>query len=90
MRMSSTAPCDTPARRRIYAAIEQRLRSDFAAACFEGGQSTNYRINKLVLQEALAERTVELWFEAADAIDVVEAAVIERLKSTWNHAHPRG
>ena len=58
--------------------------------CFSGGQSTNCRINTLVLKAALLGNLLELWFlqidESAAKIDQMERQIISVLKPIWNKA----
>ena len=52
--------------------------------CFVGGQSTNCKINNLVLHNALQHRVIELWFHPSSNRKVEEAGLIGRLKPEWN------
>jgi hypothetical protein len=52
--------------------------------CFKGGQSTNCKVNKLILQEVKADREVELWFHRVPEPGVIEADLIRRLQPQWN------
>ena len=52
--------------------------------CFERGQSTNCRVNRLILQEAEAGRSLVLWFEGASQPRPLEAELIRRLQPPWN------
>jgi hypothetical protein len=56
--------------------------------CYEGGQRTNCRINKLILAEAQRDRTVELWFYQTDAHSEIEAPLIQQLatRNLWNRS----
>ena len=52
--------------------------------CFEGGQQTNCRINKLVLAEAAAGRRLDLWFFETANRKQVEARLIRSVRPPWN------
>lgn len=52
--------------------------------CFERGQSTNCRVNQLVLQEAEAGRSLVLWFAGAAQPRPLEEELIRRLQPPWN------
>jgi hypothetical protein len=54
--------------------------------CFEGGQSTNCRVNGLVLQAAARGRRITLWFHATDNRKAVEADVLRAVQPPWNRA----
>lgn len=56
--------------------------------CYEGGQSTNCRINKLILAEVQSGRTIKLWFYRTDAHSEVEALLIQQLatRDLWNRS----
>ena len=58
--------------------------------CFKGGQSTNCRINALILTEVKKGRLVELWFCPSDASTdrrrSAETMLIQALKPNWNKA----
>ena len=56
--------------------------------CFRGGQSTNCRINGLILLAAKAGRTIQLWFRpllvSTDERRGAETRLIQALKPNWN------
>ena len=53
-------------------------------ACFEGGQSTNCRINNLILNAKKADSDVELYFlEIIDRF-AIEVDLIQCIKPNWN------
>lgn len=62
---------------RGYGAIQPRN-------CFVGGQSTNCKINKLLLQHALQRHVIELWFHPTADRKSEEALLIGQLKPEWN------
>jgi len=53
-------------------------------ACFQGGQSTNCRVNSLILAEASRGRVVELWFAPSSDRKSLEASLISRIRPPWN------
>jgi hypothetical protein len=52
--------------------------------CYQGGQSTNCRINALIFQAALNGRNVELWFYQTNHRKPIEAELIRLLRPQWN------
>jgi len=56
--------------------------------CYEGGQSTNCRVNSLILGAARAGRTVELWFHETGDRKALEQGLVGRMQTPWN-AHLR-
>jgi hypothetical protein len=52
--------------------------------CYEGGQSTNCKINRRILQAAKAGRVPVLWFLETDDRCRVEARLIGALRPPWN------
>jgi hypothetical protein len=52
--------------------------------CFEGGQNTNCKINRLVLKVVEAGGEVRLWFHETDAEDRIEARLIAQHRPPWN------
>ena len=52
--------------------------------CFVGGQSTNCRLNRRVLEAASRGETVELWFVATENRESVEFSLISTLRPEWN------
>jgi hypothetical protein len=52
--------------------------------CFEGGQSTNCRINSIILSELKLEKLVELYFLKSYNRFKVEHELILSLKPSWN------
>jgi hypothetical protein len=72
--------CDNLSRRfgpSGYGAIQPRN-------CFVGGQSTNCKINNLVLRSANAGRITDLWFYQTADRKQVEAKLISQLQPPWN------
>lgn len=72
----------------IAANLAQRFNSGYGNIsprnCYVGGQSTNCRINKLVLSESVAGRTVSIWFRPEADRRELERQLIERLAPVWN------
>ncbi len=54
--------------------------------CFKGGQSTNCRINNLILMETKKDSKVELFFLETDERFTLERELIRKLGSEWNRA----
>ena len=54
--------------------------------CFVGGQQTNCRLNKLILEAALKSQTIELFTTTCTDHDVLEMALISQLRPAWNLA----
>ena len=54
--------------------------------CYEGGQETNCRVNKLVLQSARQGVTLTLWFLSTNRRKAVEAELRQRFRPPWNRA----
>ena len=55
--------------------------------CYEGGQQTNCRVNKLVLMEVRQWRSVRLWFvEVASPSECrrLESTIIDQQAPAWN------
>lgn len=52
--------------------------------CFVGGQSTNCRINNLILQAVEAGHTVDLWFHQTDEHKAYEARLLTANTPPWN------
>lgn len=52
--------------------------------CYVGGQQTNCRINKLLLEQFKAGRSVELFFLETDNRLLIEAKLIKALHPPWN------
>lgn len=52
--------------------------------CFEGGQSTNCKVNHAILFEALAGREIVLWIHETAEPRPLEAELIRRLAPPWN------
>jgi hypothetical protein len=52
--------------------------------CYEGGQPTNCKINKMVLRESLAGAKVALYFHEADDYKRIEKMLIGTLKPPHN------
>ena len=51
---------------------------------YQGGQSTNCKVNHAVLLAAKAGARIQLWFHATDDLDGVEGALITGLRPPWN------
>ncbi|MBL3601271.1 MAG: GIY-YIG nuclease family protein [gamma proteobacterium endosymbiont of Lamellibrachia anaximandri] len=60
-----------------YGAIQPRN-------CFVGGQSTNCRVNRLILQSVENGKVVELWFLASHDRKSIEANLIRFFHPDWN------
>lgn len=56
--------------------------------CFVGGQSTNCKINNLILLHARQGQQVELWFHATSGPAPVERDLIMKLRPPWNTQVP--
>lgn len=56
--------------------------------CFVGGQSTNCKINNLVLRHAKRGQTIELWFHTTDEATSVERDLIVETRAPWNGQVP--
>ncbi len=56
--------------------------------CFTGGQSTNCKVNHLILEHAEQRLPLELWFHAIDETGALERHVITSLRSPWNGQVP--
>lgn len=52
--------------------------------CFEGGQSTNCKVNHQVLEAAKRGQRVELWFHETANRHAVEARLVADLAPPWN------
>jgi hypothetical protein len=52
--------------------------------CYEGGQSTNCKINRLVLEAVENGDEVSLWFRRTDRRKAVESELIGRIRPPWN------
>ncbi len=53
--------------------------------CYEGGQPTNCRINKKILESIQSGQKVKLWYHPAkDERKKIEASLIQNLKPEWN------
>lgn len=55
--------------------------------CFKGGQSTNCRINALILGAAKQGCEIDLWFHASSDRYDVERRLILELRPRWNVQH---
>jgi hypothetical protein len=58
--------------------------------CFHGGQKTNCRVNKLVLECVERRERVGLWFAPTTARKAAEERLIRALSPPWNVAGVRG
>lgn len=56
--------------------------------CFVGGQSTNCKINNLILQHAKQRQQLELWFHATGEAGPVERDLIVKIRPAWNTQVP--
>jgi hypothetical protein len=56
--------------------------------CYVGGQPTNCKVNDLILQEALGDRVIKLWFHETTEPAPVERELIVRLRPHWNTQTP--
>ena len=56
--------------------------------CFVGGQSTNCRVNNLILDAFNANYLIKLFFHKTDELDVVEDDLINYLNPEWNIKAP--
>jgi hypothetical protein len=54
--------------------------------CYEGGQATNCRINRLVLEHATSGACLLLWFHPTGQSDGVERELIRAIQPSWNRA----
>lgn len=54
--------------------------------CYIGGQATNCRVNKLVLQATEAGQTLRLWFKRTLSLDETERQLVTTLQPRWNRA----
>lgn len=52
--------------------------------CFEGGQSTNCKVNHAILVESRAGRAIELWVHETAEPRLLEARLIRDLDPPWN------
>jgi hypothetical protein len=60
-----------------------------ARNCHSDGQSTNCKLNGLILQSAKAGHRTEVWFHASDVRKILEAELIRHLKPPWNGSSGR-
>jgi len=56
--------------------------------CYKRGQSTNCKINNLVLQCYKSGEQLELWFCATKEPGMLERTLINKLRPTWNSRIP--
>ena len=52
--------------------------------CFQGGQSTNCKVNQLILETAQANAQIDLWFRPEVDRKLVESDLILELRPRWN------
>lgn len=52
--------------------------------CFQGGQSTNCRVNNLILKNAKQGRKTQLWFHQTSDRKFIEPELIRQLQPRWN------
>ena len=57
--------------------------------CYVGGQSTNCKVNNLILQTARDSRRIGLWIHETHAPKPIESRLIRRLDPPWNGQIPR-
>ena len=55
-----------------------------ARNCFQGGQSTNCRVNALIADQLSRGRTLALWTLATPDPTPIETSIIRRLRPPWN------
>lgn len=53
-------------------------------SCFQGGQETNCRVNKLILDAVREGQQLSLWFCPTDRRKEIEADIRRRLHPPWN------
>lgn len=58
--------------------------------CYVGGQMTNCKINRQVLDESKAGRRVDLYFYATSHRKTVEKCLIASCSPLWNHRSKQG
>lgn len=56
--------------------------------CFVGGQSTNCKINNLILQRVKEGEELELWFHPTGKTGPVERDLIVKIRPAWNTQVP--
>ena len=56
--------------------------------CFVGGQSTNCKINNLILEHARQGQGMELWLHATSGPASVERDIIVKIRPPWNTQVP--
>lgn len=56
--------------------------------CFVGGQSTNCKVNNLILLHARQGQQLELWFHATADAASVERDLITKIRPQWNNQIP--
>lgn len=56
------------------------------ANCYHDGQSTNCKVNHLILESAERCSAVELWFATVEPRNQIELKLIARLSPRWNLA----
>jgi len=52
--------------------------------CYRGGQPTNCRVNRLILEAVKRRHRIELWFQETSARHAVERELIAKLGPPWN------
>ena len=52
--------------------------------CYDGGQSTNCRINGLIAQKSRAGNCIQLWFMETPNYKAVESEILRASKPPWN------
>lgn len=52
--------------------------------CYQGGQETNCRINKMIFREAKKNKRIALCFHNTKRHKLVESRILELLKPPWN------
>ena len=56
--------------------------------CFQGGQSTNCKVNSLILQHSRRGRDLQLWFHSTGVPAPLESELIRRFRPPWNDQVP--
>lgn len=56
--------------------------------CYQGGQSTNCKVNHRILTAAEADRSVKLWFMETTDRKAMEADLIRTIEPPWNSQTP--
>ena len=95
--MSSGVYIVTVAGKPVYVGKCQSLAQRFGAQgygaiqprnCFVGGQSTNCKINHLILECGVQQKPIELWFHPTPNAGLIERDLIVAIRPPWNHQTP--